>query len=260
MLTFVPAVHITGEGIQMGKKSLANGEPAMNHNLPMPHWNVPGTGLSRRTLLGALGLLPMSALAQESCNITRDSGEGPFYFDPRQLRSDIREDAAGYPLRVTIQVMRESDCALLQGARFDLWQADAMGLYSGYRNQPGIPGTDATAAADKRYLRGTQITDAAGQVEFLTIFPNWYGNRTPHIHFKVFLGSDEVVASQLFFPEASIMLVYNNVEPYKEHVGKRRITNESDMFLRQNPIGGVFCSMSQEQDLMHATATVVIKA
>jgi protocatechuate 3,4-dioxygenase beta subunit len=232
----------------------------MNDSMSKPHWNSPGAGLRRRTLLGALGLFPVSALAQEACSITRDSGEGPFYFDPGQLRSDIREHAVGSPLSVVVRVVRESDCALLQGARFDLWQADAMGLYSGYRNQPGIPGTDATAAADLSYLRGTQITDAAGQVQFLTIFPNWYGNRTPHIHFKVFLGADEVVASQLFFPEESIMQVYNNIEPYKQHVGKRRITNESDMFLRQNPIGGVFCTMSQEQDLMHANATVVIKA
>lgn len=228
-----------------------------------PRWNPLDAGLRRRTLLGGLGtglFLPVSVLAQDQCTLTPDSGEGPFYFDPEALRSDIRGNAAGAPLSITVRILRESDCALLEGARFDIWHADAMGLYSGYRNQPGIPGTDTTAAADLNYLRGTQFTDPSGQVEFHTVFPSWYGNRTPHIHFKVFLSEEEVVASQIFFPEEYTQAIYNNWQPYSEHVGKRRVTNAGDMFLRRNPIGGVFCDMQESGAGYEASAVVVVTA
>jgi len=228
-----------------------------------PRWSAVPTGLKRRTLLGSLAatiLAPTTALSQTNCQATRDSGEGPFYFDPELLRSDIREDATGTPLSISIRIMRASDCAILEGARFDIWQADAMGLYSGYRNQPGIPGTDSTAAADKRYLRGTQITDATGQVSFHTVFPNWYGNRTPHIHFKVFLSEEEIIASQLFFTEEVIGQVFNTHEPYRSHVDKRRVRNENDMFLRTEPVGGVFCEVDAGGMVLQATALVVVQA
>ena len=72
----------------------------------------------------------------------------------------------------------------------------ALGLCSGYEKQSGVGGVSTKSAVGQQYLRGTQFTDQAGHVQFRTIFPSWYGGRTPHVHFKVFLGGSEVVASQ----------------------------------------------------------------
>ena len=61
-----------------------------------------------------------------------------------------------------MQVVRSGDCATLANARVDVWQADAIGLYSGYANQGGVGGVSPESAVGKQYLRGTQVTDAKG--------------------------------------------------------------------------------------------------
>src|SRR5687767_13618556 len=129
----------------------------------------------RRTLLGLSAcattvLAPTETLAQAArCVLTPDAGEGPFYFDPKLLRSDVTDGALGAPLEIAIQVKTTGDCVALADARLDLWQADGLGLYSGYANQRGVG--ERVDVVDRRYLRGTQITDAEGWVRFKTIYP-----------------------------------------------------------------------------------------
>lgn len=43
------------------------------------------------------------------------------------------------------------------------------------------------------FLRGYQVTDSNGAVEFTTIYPGWYSGRTVHIHYKI-----RLFASNLF--------------------------------------------------------------
>lgn len=68
----------------------------------------------RRALLGigacAGALGSRETLAQAAvCLATDDSGEGPFYFDPSLLRSDITEGAVGAPLDIALRVTRAGD-------------------------------------------------------------------------------------------------------------------------------------------------------
>ena len=53
--------------------------------------------------------------------------------------------------------------------------------------RPSSPPTLHRAAVPARqtFLRGRQRTDAAGMVEFRTIYPGWYPGRTVHIHLMV---------------------------------------------------------------------------
>jgi protocatechuate 3,4-dioxygenase beta subunit len=200
----------------------------------------------RRTLLtlstaAGASLASGSALAQAArCVLTEDAGEGPFYFDPALLRSDIRDNSPGLALDIALQVTRASDCATLAAARVDLWQANGLGLYSGYADQPGVGDVTADAAVGKTWLRGTQITDADGWVRFQTIYPSWYGGRAPHIHFKVWLGPDEVLASQVFFTDETSAFVFERFDPYREHVAKRRVFNDNDPFHQ-----GVYCDVEK---------------
>lgn len=219
----------------------------------------------RRTLLGlaacvggAWSASAAQAQARETCVLTPESGEGPFYFDPSLVRADISDGRPGAPLTVGVQVVRAGDCATLENARFDLWQADALGLYSGYARQDGVGGVSAAPVADQQYLRGTQFTNADGQVRFRTIYPSWYGGRTPHLHFKVFLGGSEVVASQIFFDDEVNDAVFSSFEPYRAHVDKRRTRNADDMFIKDG-LGGAFCDAERTESGVRANAVIAIQ-
>lgn len=219
----------------------------------------------RRIVTGLASCLTGLALSSRSnaqatsfCVLTPDSGEGPFYFDPDLLRSDIREDAVGAPLTISIQVVRQRDCAFLEGARCDIWHADGVGLYSGYSSQPGVPGVSSESAVGRTFLRGTQFTDAEGKLNFQTIYPSWYQNRTPHIHFKIFPGQNEVIASQIYFPDEYNEQVFEQWQPYSEHVHKRGVFNENDIFLTTDPIGGVFCDIEAREEGFQAAVVIAV--
>ncbi|HEX6992916.1 MAG TPA: protocatechuate dioxygenase [Gammaproteobacteria bacterium] len=229
-----------------------------------PAWRLPTTAIDRRRTLAALagllggGLVPLRTTAQAgACVLTPDSGEGPFYFDPELVRSDISDGVPGAPLELTLRVVRVGDCATLDGARVDVWHADAIGLYSGYARQPGT-GEPSPSVVGKTFLRGTQFTSPAGDVVFRTVYPSWYGGRTPHVHFKVFLGGDEVVASQLFFPDEINEEVFSQWDPYRERRERRRTFNSNDSFLRDGRVEGAFCDVERVDGGYRAHVTVAV--
>jgi len=230
-----------------------------------PIWRLPTTAIDRRRTLAALtgflgaGLVPLRATAQAgACVLTPDAGEGPFYFDPELVRSDITEGVPGAPLELTLRVVRVEDCATLDGARVDVWHADAIGLYSGYERQPGT-GEPLPSVVGQTFLRGTQFTSPDGEVAFRTVYPSWYGGRTPHVHFKVFLGGDEVVASQIFFPDEINEEVFSEWEPYRERRERRRTFNSNDSFLSDGRVEGAFCEVERVDGGYRAYATVAVR-
>lgn len=105
-------------------------------------------------------------------------------------------------------------------------------------------------------MRGTQRTDADGWVRFTTIYPSWYGGRTPHLHFKVLLAGDEVVASQIFFPDQVSADVFGSWDPYRRYVDRRTVFNHND------PIeGSVLCDVHENSRAgVRASAIVAIPA
>jgi protocatechuate 3,4-dioxygenase beta subunit len=157
--------------------------------------------------------------------------EGPYFVDERLNRSDIRSDPSdgsvkeGVPLQFTIRVheIRGDVCAPLAGAVVDVWHCDALGVYSDVRDR-------SFDTRGKKFLRGYQITDAAGKAEFLTIYPGWYPGRTVHVHFKIRTdpksrwGYD--FTSQIYFDDA----VTDQIEgqaPYNRN-DYRRLKNGQD--------------------------------
>lgn len=96
----------------------------------------------------------------------------------------------------------------ISNAAVYIWHCDKDGLYSGYDT------ANNAGQAGLTYMRGIQVSDAAGRVTFKTIIPGWYPGRIAHIHFLVILnnntsGTTAVVVSQLAFPEALIAQVYS---------------------------------------------------
>ena len=187
--------------------------------------------LSRRQALGSLmvganAAALKSAAADEAkggtqtpaeqaggtCTLFPQAVEGPYYFDPQNVRTDITEGRPGLPLALHLKIIDLDSCRPMANVRVDVWHADASGVYSGYAGQ----GDDRSISTKgEKYLRGTQTTNAQGRVTFATVYPGWYPGRTPHIHIKAFLDHATMLTGQAYFPDATSARIYREVEPYK---------------------------------------------
>ncbi len=166
-------------------------------------------------VLGAASILPSGRLfgapsgtgPAGACVLIPSETAGPFPLDLTAntfyFRQDIREDRTGVPLRVFLRIIGLENCEPMQNVRVNIWMCDAAGVYSGYPNQLG--GVNTTGLT---FLRGYQMTDANGDVEFITIFPGWYPGRVCHIHFQVYVNSNYSAISQLTFPIAEKQAIY----------------------------------------------------
>ncbi len=214
-----------------------------------------------------------SGQASMTCVQTPQLVEGPFYYESSLERRSIAEKHVGEALRLCITlaglVPASGKCLPLSGAVVDVWQTDPTGLYSNV-------GTDLqpTDTVGQTFLRGHQITDDAGYVEFDTIVPGWEiiaaappvgaARRTTHIHLKVFHGR-EVLTAQLFFPDKLIDDLYGSVEPYKSHQlltapgltrSYKRIRNAEDMFYVRSKSQPM--TVTREKGVLVAKATIGI--
>ena len=167
------------------------------------------------------------------CVLTAALTEGPFFVDEKLNRSDIRSDpasgvvSAGIPLALTFNVSRVASnaCTPLTGAYIDVWHADASGTYSDVAGMG-----NGGAGAGHKFLRGYQVTDAAGVAQFTTIYPGWYNGRAVHIHFKLrmYAGATRTYefTSQFFMPEPVTTIVHAQA-PYASK-GTRTVFNSTD--------------------------------
>lgn len=224
---------------------------------------------TRRGFLGlisasAAGLLPArQAVAAtdsrpidtaEACILTPQAEEGPFYADPKLVRSGIADGKPGIPLTLRLRVIEAGACTPIAGARVDIWHCDAQGLYSAFPGQGDGHNIDESS---KSFLRGTQMTDAAGWVAFNTIYPGWYDGRATHIHFKVFLDQKNVLTGQTFLPDALNEFIYANAPDYTGRPRPRTTLNANDHVVENaDPDRRAFCAVKEEKDRYLATLTL----
>jgi protocatechuate 3,4-dioxygenase beta subunit len=167
--------------------------------------------------------------AATSCSLTPEETEGPFYFDVDSIRSDVREEKTGVNLRLGVRVRGASSCTPLSNSMVEIWHADAEGDYSGFDSGSGggPPGGGGSGpATNTTYLRGGQVTDTDGIVEFLTIYPGWYPGRTVHIHAKVHLDNSTLLTTQFYFDDGFTDSVFTR-DPYTSR-GSRDTVNADD--------------------------------
>ena len=217
--------------------------------------------VSRRTLLGGGAVvLPLAvfglaggwktfgrasgALAQESggvsqplpsCIVTPQQTEGPYFVDERLFRSDVRTDPSdgsvkeGAAFRLAFQIMNVTDgaCTPLANVMVDVWHCDALGVYSDVQDR-------SFATIGQQFLRGSQLTDENGRVEFLTIYPGWYQGRTVHTHFKIRTNPDGQsgyeFTSQVYYDDVLTDQVHAQA-PYAAK-GQRTTRNSNDGIFR----------------------------
>jgi protocatechuate 3,4-dioxygenase beta subunit len=187
--------------------------------------------LSMTTTAGATGVqLP-------ACVVTPQQTEGPYFVDEMIVRSDIRSDPAtgaikdGVPLQMEFRVSQvggEAACTPLAGAAVDVWQCDALGVYS------DVQDASFGNTVGQKFLRGAQYTDSTGVAQFLTIYPGWYSGRTVHIHFKVRTDPNAGIGyeftSQLYFDDELTDRVHAQA-PYAAK-GQRNTRNSNDGIFR----------------------------
>jgi protocatechuate 3,4-dioxygenase beta subunit len=187
-------------------------------------------------------------------NPTPQQIEGPYFVDGMPNRSDIRSDASdgsadeGIPLRLIIHVYDVDDgsCVPLKGAKVDLWHTDSQGVYSAVKDMGTL---------EKDFLRGYQVTDSNGTVEFTTIYPGWYEGRAIHIHDKVrtFNGSETTLewTSQLYFNNSINQQIHKQA-PYSKH-GPPQMTNEEDIVYSRGSADGLVQRDSGERLIINLT-------
>jgi protocatechuate 3,4-dioxygenase beta subunit len=208
-----------------------------------------GRLLSRRDVVRLLGAAGAAALVQPrvslagwqgtlptACVVRPEMTEGP-YFVPKALeRSDIRvntttaakRDGVALGMGFVVTQIAGGRCTPLADAIVDVWQCDAVGVYSGVVD-PRV-GSDLTDNA----LRGIQRTGATGAARFTTIYPGWYRGRAVHLHFKIRTqasGQAYEYTSQLFFPETLTDRIHA-LPPYASH-GRRDTLNDRDGIYRR---------------------------
>ena len=130
------------------------------------------------------------------------------------IRSDIRSSfgtstatADGVPmtLRLNLYNIQGGQQVPYAGAAVYVWHCDRDGNYSMY----------SSGVENENYLRGVQVADANGVVEYTSIYPACYSGRWPHVHFEVYPDAASITdhdlsvsTSQLAFPTDINSLVY----------------------------------------------------
>jgi protocatechuate 3,4-dioxygenase beta subunit len=168
-----------------------------------------------------------------SCTATLEGEEGPYFVDDSvsgYLRSNIvsnldgTKTQTGIPFTLTIYVYdSKNSCGTMQNVQVDIWHCSATGLYSA---------ESVESTVGQSWLRGYQLTDVNGKVQFTTIIPGWYSGRTTHIHLRFRSIYDSTSNSgtntnQIFFDQTLIDTISTTVAPYSTE-GKNPTTNASD--------------------------------
>jgi protocatechuate 3,4-dioxygenase beta subunit len=207
-----------------------------------------GRLLNRREILEMLGVsgagamlaygLPVHALqgVVPACVVRPEQTEGPYFVEERLQRSDIRPDPAsgvvkaGAMLELAFSVSRAgaTGCTPLSGVEVDVWQCDALGVYSDVKDR-------SFNTIGQKFLRGHQMTDTAGRARFTTIYPGWYPGRAVHLHFKIRTEPSaprgHEFVSQLYFDDTLTDRVHQ-LQPYASK-GSNRLRNSADGIYRQ---------------------------
>ena len=223
-----------------GAAVLAACVPGQSSSIPLTSTPAPTPPNSPTQALSSAPTQAPSAVnttALPSCIVRPALTEGPYFVDEKINRSDIRSDPSdgsikdGAPLGLTVHVSKidGGGCTPLQGAQVDVWHCDALGVYS-----------DATDPSfntkGKKFLRGYQVTDANGTVQFTTIYPGWYQGRAVHIHFKIRTNpgssTGHEFTSQWFFDESLTDQVHAQ-QPYAAK-GQRNLKNDGDSIYQQS--------------------------
>ncbi|GAB3963605.1 hypothetical protein GCM10029978_022020 [Actinoallomurus acanthiterrae] len=232
-----------------------------------------------------------------ACVLVPELTEGPYYLDYELFRRDITEHKEGVPLILRATVVDATTCAPIPRAALDIWHCDALGEYSGYTAMgvggangggpgggppptgtptappPGSPppgggGGHAEPTDKLTFLRGVQLTDRRGVVEFRTLYPGWYMGRAIHIHAKVHIGGKvvgkkytggHVAHTGQFFFDEKVTERIAKLQPYAINTTHRTTLDEDGIYRDGGSAGLVTLRPLHKGPITHGLlATIVV--
>ena len=118
----------------------------------------------------------------EACAPTARDSLGPFYVSGTPIVESLnRFGKPGEPMRIMGEV-RSSKAPYppLAGAQIEIWQVDGRGKY-----YPDGDGNYSDYDERDVDMRGTVVAGDEGRFTVLSLFPDDYGFRPPHVHYRV---------------------------------------------------------------------------
>ncbi|OTA55934.1 aromatic compound dioxygenase [Hypoxylon sp. EC38] len=119
-----------------------------------------------------------------SCILTPEVTQGPYYVGGEYVRENIIEDQAGVDTILDYQVIDVNTCEPVTDVYLEMWHCNATGVYGGIVASGNGDSSDETNI-NNTWLRGIQKTDSDGVAQFESIFPGHYTSRATHIHIMV---------------------------------------------------------------------------
>jgi protocatechuate 3,4-dioxygenase beta subunit len=184
-----------------------------------------------------------------SCILTPEVTQGPYYVGGEYVRRDVRESQEGVDTILDYQVIDVDTCEPVPDVYLEMWHCNSTGVYSGIVASGNGDSSDTTNI-DNTWLRGIVKTDSDGVAQFETIFPGHYTSRATHIHLMVHtnvtvysngtLGND-VSAShvgQSFFDQDLISAV-ETTAPYSTNTQDLTTNSEDSVLSEETATDGV---------------------
>ncbi|KAF5017803.1 hypothetical protein F66182_10243 [Fusarium sp. NRRL 66182] len=171
-----------------------------------------------------------------SCVLTPEVTQGPYYVAGEYVRENIIEDQEGLNILLDYQVIDVETCDPVPNVYLEMWHCNATGVYSGIVSSGNGDSSD-DSNINNTWLRGIMKTDSDGVAQFESIFPGHYTSRATHIHIMVHtnatllanhtLGSENYAShvGQSFFDQDLITQV-ETLEPYASNT--QELTTNAD--------------------------------
>lgn len=116
-----------------------------------------------------------------TCVLNLEGETGPYYVPGEYIRTNVREGQPGVPVILDWQFIDVETCEPILNLWADIWNCNSTGVYSGTVAQ-GNGNSNDESNINATFLRELQKTDADGVVQFQTLFPGHYSERTTHHH------------------------------------------------------------------------------
>uniref|UniRef100_T1K9Y0 Intradiol ring-cleavage dioxygenases domain-containing protein n=1 Tax=Tetranychus urticae TaxID=32264 RepID=T1K9Y0_TETUR len=149
-------------------------------------------------------------------------------------RSDITDGYTGVNLNLTLLLTNAKDCSPLSNYYVHIWNANALGHYSGVQEFNFFDGPTFRPKTinNLRFLRGYQITNE--DVNFNTIIPGWYFGRCIHIHVEIYDknttdGHAISYIGQLYF-NREMPAALKLIDPYSQNNNEMTLNDQDIVF------------------------------
>lgn len=194
---------------------------------------------------------------QPQCVATRARTLGPCHTNDVPIRQDVSEGVAGLPVRVSLRIVEAASCAPVENADVEIWHVNSEGVYSGQAARMCNDGEAAAQAAS--FLRGRQVSDKDGVVNFLSVYPGWYSGRTVHIHLRILVEGRELLITQLIFDDALSDLIFTGHPDYRDRPQRDTMNGDDGVFSGADAASYIFDVEKLEGGILQASYTIGVE-